>query len=374
MAKKKLALTAIKADVGSEGGHTKPSDEMMKFCQDEIESAKGNTIIDGRVTHTGDDICLLMSHLPGMSKKIHDFAWRTLDGAGDIAIKQALYGAKQDLVSDAPSGNVRGAGPGVAALSFSTDDLKRPAEAIMVITGDKCGPGIFNFLLTNVFANPRFCAGLMLPNMLPGFTFTIVDMDYTEGDRVIRLNGKTHWPEIAFLMRDDSRFGIKTIHSNMYPDQQVVDASTQRLQNVFGVYKGKDDPVAIVRTQGIFPAPEEVVSPFEIVPYVSGDARGSHHMPLMPMPINSPVTGTYCLPIVSAVAYSITKDGTLTPGHDMFSFESGAWDEARRKAQLKGMYMREQGWYGAAMLNISELEYSPFRDVLAMLEKQFKVE
>ena len=52
--------------------------------------------------------------------------------------------------------------------------------------------------------------------------------------------------------------------------------SAQRLHSIAGKYTGKDDPVAIVRNQGIFPAPEEIISPFAKAHFVGGDARGSH--------------------------------------------------------------------------------------------------
>jgi len=124
-----------------------------------------------------------------------------------------------------------------------------------------------------------------------------------------------------------------------------------------------------VRSQGIFPAPEELVSPYVVAPYVAGDARGSHHMPLMPVAINTPVTGPYCLPLVACMAYSVNKDGKLSPGVDMFG--NPAWEHVRLKAQQKGEWMRQQGFVGAAMLPMQELEYSAFRTALEALEARF---
>ena len=58
-----LTVTAIKADVGSIGGHTKPSSHMMALSRDLMaRAAEEGIIIDFDVTHTGDDICLLMVH------------------------------------------------------------------------------------------------------------------------------------------------------------------------------------------------------------------------------------------------------------------------------------------------------------------------
>ncbi len=368
-----LTLSAIKADVGSIGGHTRPSQRMLEAARAELKKAvERGLITDYDVTHTGDDICLLMVHRHGNdSPEIHEFAWNVFKAATAIAKEEALYGAGQDLLKDAPSGNVRGAGPGAAELTFDENAKERPAEPFLVFTADKCGPGAFNFPLWTVFTSPLYCAGLMLPKMKKGFKFTVIDMEHAGGDRVIELETPERHIDLAVLLRDENRFGVKAIHSRSYPEQQVVAVSTDRLHTIAGEYKGKDDPVCIVRTQGIFPAPEEVVSPYFTAHYVAGDARGSHHMPLMPAPINTAITSAYCVPIVSCMAYSVTKEGKLSEGVDVF--DNPAWDATRLKAQQKADEIRRQGFVGPAMLPTQELEYSAFRQSLEELEKQFQV-
>jgi fructose 1,6-bisphosphate aldolase/phosphatase len=368
-----LTLSAIKADVGSIGGHTRPSQRMLETARTELRRAvERGLITDYDVTHTGDDICLLMVHRRGSdSPEIHEFAWDVFKAATAIAKEEALYGAGQDLLKDAPSGNVRGAGPGAAELTFDENAEERPAEPFLIFTADKCGPGAFNFPLWTVFTSPLYCAGLMLPKMKKGFRFTVIDMEHAGGDRVIELETPEKHIDLAILLRDENRFGVKAIYSRAYPDQQVVAVSTDRLHTIAGEYKGKDDPVCVVRTQGIFPAPEEVVSPYFTAHYVAGDARGSHHMPLMPAPINTAITSAYCVPIVSCMAYSVTKDGKLSEGVDVF--DNPAWDATRLKAQQKADEIRRQGFVGPAMLPTQELEYSAFRQSLEELEKQFQV-
>jgi len=368
-----LTISAIKADVGSIGGHTRPSRRMIEAARKNLEQAMNSGMLTGfDVTHTGDDICLLMVHRLGTSNpQIHDFAWSVFLAATEIAKSEGLYGAGQDLLKDAPSGNVRGASPGVAEITFNETAKERPAEPFLIFTADKCGPGAFNFPLWTVFTSPLYCAGLMLPNMRAGFTFRVIDMEHAGGDRILELSAPEEHLDLALLLRDENRFGVQAIHARAYEGQQVVSCSTDRLHTIAGEYKGKDDPVAIVRTQGIFPAPEEVVSPYVVVPYVAGDARGSHTMPLMPAAINTPVAGPYCLPLVSCMAYSVTKGGELTEGVDIFG--NSVWDQARMKAQQKAEWMRQQGFVGAAMLPMQELEYSAFRDSLAKLEERFSV-
>ncbi|MBI4282322.1 MAG: fructose 1,6-bisphosphatase [Chloroflexi bacterium] len=373
----RITLSILKADVGSIGGHTKPSDKMMEATRKAVKDAIAKKfIIDGFVSHTGDDIAMLMSHTHGAdNEEVHQFAWKTFLDATAIAQRYGLYGAGQDLLVDAPSGNIRGAGPAVAELEFEHDPVKtnrvRPAESFMMFAGDKCGPGAYNLPFFLGFADPMYCAGLMLPRMIGGFRFRIIDMDHTEGDSVIELNAPEDSYKIAMLLRDNERFGIDAIYSRTY-DEQAVAVSAQRLHNIAGTYTGKDDPVALVRNQGVFPAPEELVSPFTKAHYIGGDARGSHVMPLMPVPLNTAVTGIYCLPLVSCAAFSLDASGHFSD-EVVDVFDNPAWDYVRTKAQEKGLAMRDQGWSGAAMLPYNELEYSGFRNTVEGLLSQFAV-
>ncbi len=368
-----LTISAIKADVGSIGGHTRPSAKMLDTAEQQLGQAAGNGIInDYKISYTGDDICLLMIHPKGKDHpEIHDLAWNVFQEATAIAREEGLYGAGQDLLKDAPSGNVRGAGPGSAEIEFDPDAQERPAESFLVFTADKCGPGAFNFPIWAAFTSPLYCAGLLMPKMKAGFRFTVIDMENAQGDRVIELDTPEAHIDLAVLLRDENRFGIKSIAARQFPDQEVAAISTDRLHTIAGQYTGKDDPVAIVRTQGIFPAPEEIVSPYTSGHYVAGDARGSHHMPIMPAPINTAVSGPYCLPIVSCLAYSVSRDGKFSEAVDMF--DNPVWDATRHKVQQKADEMRRQGFIGAAMLPTSELEYGSMRKSLAELEEKFRI-
>jgi len=228
-----------------------------------------------------------------------------------------VYGAGQDLLVSAPSGNVRGAGPAVAEIEFVRDpnSKDRPVEAVLVFAADKCGPGAYNFPLYTVFCDPMHNSGLLLnPKMHLGFTLTIIDMDHKskDGDRVIQLQVPERIWDAACLLQNPDRFAIEAIHSRYKPEEQIVSVSATRLHNIAGKYTGKDDPVAIVRTQGLFPAPEEIVEPYLLGHFVTGDCRGSHVMPLMPVAINTPVAGPFCLPLVSCLGFSIDAEGLFT--------------------------------------------------------------
>ncbi|TSC68577.1 MAG: fructose 1,6-bisphosphate aldolase/phosphatase [Parcubacteria group bacterium Gr01-1014_66] len=374
----RLTLSLLKADVGSIGGHTKPSQEMVQVVQQTVKEARQKgLVLDFFVSYTGDDIAILVSHLRGKGNTdIHQMAWTAFRSATSQAQARGLYAAGQDLLVDAPSGNIRGAGPAVAEIEFEHNPIRtntaRSAESFLVLAADKCGPGAYNLPLYLTFADPMYCAGLMLPKMIRGFRFEIMDMDNKEGDSMISLNAPEESYQIASLLRDNERFAIEAVYSRTYAGEQALALSAQRLHNIAGTYTGKDDPVALVRNQGIFPAPEEILMPFTKAHFVGGDARGSHVMPLMPVPLNTPVTGFYCLPLVSCIGFSLDAAGFFSHEYIDF-FANPVWDVVRHKAQEKGMEMRSQGWSGAAMLPYHELEYSGFRDTVSGLLGRFTI-
>ena len=370
----RMTLSVIKADVGSIGGHTKPTPEMIQVVQAELDNGiRSGTLIDGCVTHTGDDIAMIMSHKNGVGAPVvHlDIAWKAFMAATGVAREQGNYGAGQDLLVDAPSGNVRGAGPAVAEIEFDVFPSYRPAESFAVFAADKCGPGAYNLPLYLAFCDPMHNGGLLLnPRLHEGFTITIIDMDAKEGDRVIKLDVPERAWDVCALLREMDRFAIESIHSRAVPDEQIVSASATRLHNIAGKYTGKDDPIALVRNQGIFPAPEEIIEPYLIGHYVTGDARGSHTMPIMPVAINTPVSGFFCLPIVSCIGFSMDGEGHFSRNYVDF-FGDMTWDSTRLHVQRKAEEIRRQGFFGVAMAAESEIAYTGLVDTMNKLDAEF---
>lgn len=369
-----ITLSVIKADVGSVGGHTKPTSEMLEAVRRHVADAlKRGILIDGMVTHTGDDIAMILSHEKGTNnREVHvDLAWNAFLAATEVARAQGNYGAGQDLLVDAPSGNVRGAGPAVAEIEFEPLPSYRPAESFMVFAADKCAPGAYNLPLYMTFCDPMHNGGLLLsPRLHEGFTISIMDMDAKDGDRIIKLDVPERSWDVCALLRDMDRFAIESIHSRSEPGEQIVSVSATRLHNIAGRYTGKDDPVALVRNQGIFPAPEELIEPYLIGHFVAGDTRGSHTMPIMPVAINSPVSGAYCLPIVSCLGFSMDGKGRFSHSYVDF-FGDVSWDSTRLHVQRKAVEIRRQGFFGVAMASQSEIAYTGLTDTMKKLDKEF---
>lgn len=374
---KKITISVIKADVGSIGGHTKPSEKMLLRVRESLEKGvETGLLIDATVQYTGDDICLIMSHEWGSgAPHVHRFAWDCFKSATAVAELQGCYGAGQDLLVNAPAGNVRGAGPAVAEIEFVRDreNQDRPVEAFLVFAADKCGPGAYNFPLYQVFCDPMHNGGILLsPKLHQGFTLNIIDMDHKDGDRIIQLNVPERIWDAAVLLRDTDRYAIESVYSRYQSHEQIASISAMRLHNIAGKYTGKDDPIALVRVQGIFPSPEEMVEPYYLGHFVTGDARGSHVMPILPMPINTAVAGPYCHPIVSCLAFSMDQEGKFSE-EAIDIFGNIVWDPVRHKIVNKAEEFRRQGFFGVTMASHQELAYTGIVDTIVNLDKEFQV-
>ncbi len=364
----KTTLSVIKADTGSIGGHNRPSNAMLARAKEQVDSAVAKGLLtDARISFTGDDIALLMVHAKGIDNPdIHKLAWDTFVETTKIAKSQGLYGAGQDLLKDAFSGNVRGMGPGSAEMEIE----ERQAEPFVVFAADKCGPGVFNYPLFECFANPYHNAGLLLaPDFRAGFTFNIMDVNNTEADSVATMAVPGDYYDICTLLRDPNHYVIESVIENATGLVGAV-ASTSRLHNIAGKYVGKDDPVAILRTQKQFPSTGEILSPWALAHYTLGDNRGSHHVAVMPVKQGSIISYFDGPTIVSAAGYCV-HEGKLTEAVDLF--DQPFWDLIRTKASEKTLEMRKQGFYGPAMAGMDELEYTGVVENLKRLKDKFIV-
>jgi fructose 1,6-bisphosphate aldolase/phosphatase len=344
----RITVSAIKADIGAIGGHTRPSDELLDIVKNFIEKKGKELIIDHYIGYSGDDIHIIMTHKFGRdNEKIHKLAWDAFTEGTKTAKKQGLYGAGQDLLKDSFSGNVRGMGPGVAEIEME----ERPSEVFCIFAADKTEPGAFNYPFWRMFVDAGSNTGLLINEKLAaGVTFKV--MDVMSGN-IADLKMWEDKPELEAALMYPGRYVVHSVYSSQ--GDHILSASTDRLHNIAGTYVGKDDPIAIVRTQKDFPATEEVGSAFNNPHYVSGNTRGSHHLPLMPVKLNSPASINYSIPIVACLVFSM-HEGELTGPLD--GFESVDWDLQRMWASERAMIMRNQGFIHPATLVPDELEYN----------------
>lgn len=144
-------LSVVKADTGGFVGHSSAHPDMIETARRKLQEATGNLLADAHVSHCGDDIFLIMTHEKGIeAEEIHGLAWDVFMDTTVVAKDLGLYGAGQDLLSDAFSGNLRGMGPGYAEIEIE----ERPSEPLIIFMADKTEPGAWNLPLYKMFADP----------------------------------------------------------------------------------------------------------------------------------------------------------------------------------------------------------------------------
>ncbi len=362
----KITLSVIKADIGGYVGHSAVHPEVLNRVKEVALEAKDNGIIkDVSVLTCGDDIALVMTHTKGLdSSEVHEVAWNAFREGTEVAKKLKMYGAGQDLLSDAFSGNIKGMGPGIAEMEFE----ERKSEPVIVFFADKTSPSAWNLPLYEMFADPMNTAGLVIdPSMHDGFIFEVLDV-YT--GMSIKLNTPEELYDLLVFIGATSRYCVRAVYRKRDGEIAAV-ASTQKLSLMAGRYVGKDDPVLIVRCQSGFPAVGEALEPFARPWFVEGWMRGSHTGPLMPVSFSQAKPTRFDgPPRVIAAGYQIC-DGELIGPSDLF--DDPAFDQARLDASLMANYLRRQGIFEPHRLPPEEMEYTTLPKVLEKLKDRFKL-
>jgi fructose 1,6-bisphosphate aldolase/phosphatase len=171
----KITISVIKADVGGFVGHSAMHGDLLDEAKRRLGAEQEHgMIVDFHVTACGDDLQLIMTHHKGVdNEEIHKLAWEIFEACTEVAKRLKLYGAGQDLLADAFSGNVKGMGPGVAEMEFA----ERKSEPIIIYMADKTSAGAWNLPLYKMFADPFNTAGLIIaPGMHAGFRFEVHDV------------------------------------------------------------------------------------------------------------------------------------------------------------------------------------------------------
>ena len=367
----KTTISIIKSDVGSLAGHHVVPKPLLDIGKKRLKEAQNEGLINSHyVFNAGDDLELLMVHQKGESNpKIHKLAWNIFKEAADKAKALKLYGAGQDLLKTAFSGNVRGMGPSVAEMEIE----ERGSDPIVVFAADKTEPGAFNFPMFKIFADPTSTAGLVIdPSMIGGFKFEVLDV--IENRKVV-LKCPDEMYELIALIGTPERYVVSHVHRAR--DNLICGAtSTTRLSLLAGKYVGKDDPVSIVRAQHGLPALGEILAPYMHSFFVEGWMRGSHWGPLMPVGLkDSRCTVFDGPPRLVALGFQVGNGMIASDdnGEPLLSdlFEDPAFDLARREAVEYATVLRRMGEFEPARLSSHAMEYTTLPKVLEKLKKRF---
>jgi fructose 1,6-bisphosphate aldolase/phosphatase len=355
----KLTLSVIKADIGGYVGHSAMHVDLVTEATRNLEVARNKgTIIDFDIQACGDDLNLIFTHDKGIDHPdTHKMAWDTFLACTETAKQLKLYGAGQDLLSDAFSGNIKGMGPGTAEMEIS----ERKAEPVLVFMADKTSAGAWNLPLYKMFADPFNTAGLIIsPALHSGFRFEVHDL---KGGKKIVLDTPEEIYDLLVFIGTPGRYAIKAVYTKNGEIGAV--SSTQRLALIAGRYVGKDDPVCIVRAQSQFPAVGEILEPFTMPFIVEGWMRGSHHGPLMPVSFETATPSRFDgPPRVIAAGYQIAN-GELIGPRDMFA--DPGFDHTRAEANQVADYLRRHGPFEPHRLPLDEMEYTTMPEVMKKL-------
>jgi fructose 1,6-bisphosphate aldolase/phosphatase len=303
---------------------------------------------------------------------VDQLMWDALQEGAAKAAELGLYGPGQDLVADAFTGNLRGAGPATVTLPLPVRK-DNASQTVLVSFADKTEPMAFNYYATGAYLLPRFNTGLVIAasRMKRGYLMDIVDLDtkaqaieagahprdqhaldgkmeeLAKGlqEKVITLRAPEDLYDIEGLTRS-SRFVIARIWTrddHGEREQLGYVCSAERLHNIKTkkgfTYGGKDDPVLLAFAQGDWPAPGEITSPWAAAPMVAGDCRGSHNLHILPVPINSQ-TSYWSGPILSCLTLSCNiHTGRIGAISDQFALGT-PWDEVRRQASALAIQFR----------------------------------
>jgi fructose 1,6-bisphosphate aldolase/phosphatase len=360
-----VTLSVIKADIGGYVGHSESHPDILDLGRQEMEGAKQRgLLIDYHVSHCGDDMFLIMSHDRGENnEEIHRLAWDTFQKGTELAKKLKLYGAGQDILVDAFSGNIRGAGPGTAEMEID----ERPSEPIIVFMGDKTSAGAFNFPLYKMFADPFNTPGLIIAEGLhQGFAFEVQDVrEHVQ----ITLNAPEEIYDMLIFLGAPNRYAVKRVFCRSSGEIGAC-SSTDKLSLIAGRYVGKDDPTMIVRCQGSFPAVGEVLEPFSLPFLVEGWMRGSHHGPLMPVSLADAHPSRFDgPPRLVALGFQLANGKFIGP-RDMF--DDPAYDHVRAKANEVADYLRAHGPFEPHRLPLEEMEYTTMPVVAGKLADRWQ--
>lgn len=354
---KKITVTIAKADVGSIGGHGTVDETQLEAVAEEwMKAAEQGLILDFFITRTGDDISVTVTHIKGKdNEQIHRLIWDGFVRGGVIAEDMGYYAAGQDLLANAFSGNVRGAGPSVAEMEFE----EAGKEVLIIAQADKTAPGAFNKGLWEILFSPNTTWRPLGKGQAQKIKVGVLDFEHNKKvGRHIWL-GKEDYDTAAWYLGYPDRYTIDNVTLGTGEDMAAVTA--QRLGLIAGEYVGKDDPMFMMRSQSAFPAVGEITAPFLKDEYiVPGWMRGSNKGPFLPVALQDAKIGIYDgPPLLTMWSFNITN-GRLVGFYDLMAANPAIRhiQDTRTAAAVRNL--REGFGAGSEMtlrLNETEIEY-----------------
>ena len=313
-------------------------------------------ILDFFITRTGDDISVIVTHNKGKdNEQIHKLIWDGFIRGGVVAEDLGYYAANQDILVEAFSGNIRGAGPSIAEMEI----VEAGKEVMIFAQADKTAPGAFNKGLWEILFSPNTTWRPLGKGQAQKIKVGVLDFEHNnKAGRHIWFD-KEHYDYAAWYLGYPDRYTVDNVQLGTGEDMAAVTA--QRLGLIAGEYVGKDDPMFMMRSQSAFPAVGEITAPFLKGDYiVPGWMRGSNKGPFLPVALTDAKIGIYDGPPLLAMwSFNITN-GRLIGFYDLMAANPAIRhiQDTRSAAAIRNL----QEGFGAGSemtlrLNESEIEY-----------------
>ena len=175
------------------------------FAQDEAKTNPRSAISNGRNPQA--DVRVGVNPSKRVTLTLRDAMTTALENNRDIEVERLNVQMNEFDVRAA-----QGVYDPTLATTLYYDRRSIPATSIFA--ADKTDPGAFNLPLYLAFSDPMYCPGLMLsPSLFQGFRYRVIDVNYTEKDRVIELDAPEDLYNLAALLRDNERFVVESIAS-----------------------------------------------------------------------------------------------------------------------------------------------------------------
>lgn len=360
-----LTITIAKADTGSTGGHgTAPGKMLEAVAEEWAQAAERGEIVDFFITRVGDDISVTVTHDKGKdNESIHRHIWDGFMRSSVVAKDLGYYGAGQDMLADAFSGNVKGAGPSVTEMNIK----EQKSEVVIFAQADKTAPGAFNLGFWKIFFGPDTTWRTLGPGNSKNIKAGMLDFDYNNsiGRRVDF--GSADYDDAYWFGGYPDRYTYDLITID---GEDVAAVTAQRLNKIAGEYVGKDDPMAMIRSQKKYPAVGEITSPFLKGEYlVPGWMRGSNKGPWLPVALTEAKIGIYDgPPLLSMWSFNL-NNGRLEGFYDLFAANPAIrYIQDRRSAAA--VRQLEEGFHEMG-LRLGEVE-TAYQSGIARMEKRLE--
>jgi fructose 1,6-bisphosphate aldolase/phosphatase len=329
----KLTLSVINAAVGGFVGHVCTHPDILDTAKEQLLNAQDKGIItDFHLLRCGDEIGLVLTHLNGCeSALIREFAWKTFQACSKTADELKLYRDDETAFGERDR---TGSGPGLVEMEF----VERSSEPVVILMANKALAGAWNLPIYKIFADPFNTVGLIIdPEMFEGFSFKILD---TEEGTWLTLRTPVDTYSLLALITIPFRYVITNVYR--FSDHETAAmVSTRSLSNADTGFLSRDNPMAVLRCQGGFPAIGEALESFSMPHLVNGWMRQTYSGPLMPVPFYEATPTRFDGPPRLIGAGFQISNGRLLGPHDMF--DDPSFDETRRLANRITEYMRRHG-------------------------------